>query len=94
MTIPPPEVPPELKEHTPLIDPDGVRLLHRMVQHPHAPRWNYTCGDQMGEADLRALDRFRQALAERCVGFEPGGPPPDVLDWVRARRPLVRRRPP
>ena len=85
----PPGVPPELKHHTPLIDADGVRLLHRMVQHPHAPRWNYTCGDQMGEADLRALDRFREALAERRVGFEAGGPPPDLVDWVQARRSLV-----
>ena len=89
MTTPPTDVPPELKHHTPLIDVDGVRLLHRMVQHPHAPRWNYTCGDHLDEADLHALDRFREALAGQRVGFEADGPSPGVLGWVRARRPLV-----
>ncbi|MFQ5570262.1 MAG: phenylacetate--CoA ligase family protein [Rhodothermales bacterium] len=83
------DVPPELREHTPLIDSQGVQLLHRILQHPHAPRWNYTCGDQLDEADLRTLDRFREALDVHRVGFEPGAPPPSLLAWVRDRRPLV-----
>lgn len=49
-----------LKRHTPLINRKGQDLMRVIAQHPSAPKWNFTCGDQLTAADHRALEQFRQ----------------------------------
>jgi len=64
----------------PLIDAAGRSLLRTLLEHPHAPRYNHTCGDRLtapGLAEVRALD------AETFAGPAPsisGADPP----WMPA----------
>ena len=54
---------PSYRHHAPLLTVQGDALLRRMEQHPYAPLWNYTCGDQLVEDDHRQLDQMRGELA-------------------------------
>ncbi len=41
---------------------DGLR---RVLEHPHAPRYNQTLGDRVGERELEALAAFREVMRVR-----------------------------
>lgn len=72
-------------DRCPLLTPDGERMLRRLREHPHAPRFNYATGDRLHPEDLPAIDRFREHLrADR----RPGGPhpPPAVLHRLAGLR--------
>lgn len=79
---------PGYRDHAPLLTPAGDALLRRLEQHPHAPRWNYTCGDQLVADDLPRLDRMRGELAS-TPDAAAGEPPERVLDALWAQRTLV-----
>jgi phenylacetate-CoA ligase len=49
-------------ERTPLLTPEGDRLIGRLRQHPDAPRFNYVTGDRLHREDLDPIARFRNHL--------------------------------
>jgi phenylacetate-CoA ligase len=61
---------------------DGLR---RVLEHPHAPRYNRTMGDRVGEAELAALEGFRRALRElpKEHAWAPSGA---ICDWIEGLR--------
>jgi phenylacetate-CoA ligase len=80
------------RDRAPLLTPDGERMLHRLKEHPDAPRFNYVTGDRLHPEDLPEMDHFRQRLrGER--GPRTASPGPAVLGWLaalRARVPFFR----
>ncbi len=79
---------------TPLLTPQGERMLHRLREHPDAPRFNYVTGDRLHPEDLPPIERYREQLrTER--GPREAGPPPAILQHVaglRERVPFFRSR--
>jgi len=49
------------------MSPRAWRGLERILQHPHAPRWNQTIGDRVGDAELARLAAFRDELAHAAL---------------------------
>jgi phenylacetate-CoA ligase len=81
------------RERHPRITAAGAAMLHRLREHPDAPRFNYATGDRLRDEDLPALDRYREAIAARTT-WQAGEPPPAVLARVaawRQRVPFFRR---
>jgi phenylacetate-CoA ligase len=64
-------------------------MLHRLREHPDAPRFNYATGDRLRTEDLPILDRYRQSLAESRIPWLPGQPPPAILARVASWRQRV-----
>jgi phenylacetate-CoA ligase len=78
-------VPWDRRERNPLITDAGFRNLNRIIQHAHAPRWNYLVGDRVRAEDLSAVESFRTWLdKERARPSQE--PPEQILDWVRGLR--------
>jgi phenylacetate-CoA ligase len=75
-------------ERTPLLTPDGERMLHRLREHPDAPRFNYATGDRLHALDLPAIERFREQLHTERGAREPA-PPPGILQRIAALRERV-----
>lgn len=67
-----------MTERHPLIDRAGTRLLHRLLQHPSAPRWNHACGDRLDAAGLREVKAFERRLTK--AAREPAAD--GVPDWA------------
>lgn len=66
-------------QRSPLLTPDGDRLIRDLRQHPDAPRFNYETGDRLHPEDLDPIARFREALrTER--GPRNGDVPAEILD--------------
>jgi phenylacetate-CoA ligase len=81
-------------ERTPLLTPEGERMLHRLREHPDAPRFNYVTGDRLHPEDLSAIARFREQLHTQR-GPRQASPPPLVLQQIaslRERVPFFRSR--
>jgi phenylacetate-CoA ligase len=79
----------------PLLTDAGRRLLTRLREHPHAPRWNFRCGERLTAAGLEGVRAYAGALRTGRGGWRPGGLPAWVPDHVeRCRRdvPFYRRR--
>jgi len=90
----PVEVPADRRERNPLITPAAYARLSAIIEHPDAPRWNYTVGDRVVAEDLVCVEGMRELLrsggAERAHGLWREGRPPDaVLAWVDSMRPRV-----
>ncbi len=64
----------------PLIPEERRQLLTDLREHPHAPIFNYGCGDRLTAAGLDEVRRFEGALALEPRCWKPGSPPP----WVQA----------
>jgi phenylacetate-CoA ligase len=87
---------PEINEaqRFPLLTPAGRRFLHRVREHPQAPRWNWPNGEQLDAAGLERVREFARALAATRV-FGPTGLPawlPQFVDFCREEVPFYRRR--
>ncbi|MBI3651785.1 MAG: AMP-binding protein [Acidobacteria bacterium] len=65
-------------ERAPLLTNDGRKLLKWMQEHPHAPKYNYQCGDQLTAAMLERVRAYAQELAEA----KPQGAMNETPDWV------------
>lgn len=79
---------PSYRHHAPLLTPEGDALLRRMEQHPHAPLWNYTCGDQLVADDLHQLDQMRLELAS-TPEYTVDSLPEPMVEALWANQPLV-----
>jgi phenylacetate-CoA ligase len=66
----------------PRLDAAGARLLRRLREHPHAPRWNWRTGERLTDEGLLAVRAFADRV--RAAGPVPAGAlPPWVLPFVR-----------
>lgn len=79
---------------SPLLTPDGERMLQRLREHDDAPRFNYATGDRLHPVDLPVLDDFRERLRTQR-GVRSIAPSPAIVQWVaglRERVPFFRDR--
>jgi len=67
-----------MADRHPLITREGTMLLHRLREHPRAPRWNHACGDRLDGAGLERVLAFEERL-RRSAG-EPAAD--GVPRWV------------
>lgn len=83
------------QERFPLITPDGQAMLKRLREHPHAPRYNHTCGDRLDEEGLAKVRAYAEAQRATARGWKVGDPPTWVVEFVRyclREVPVYRRR--
>jgi phenylacetate-CoA ligase len=90
-------VPDELSDDDrfPLIGAAGRGLLHRLREHPSAPRYNLRCGDRLTGEGLARVRAFEQELFRAPAGWPPGPPPPWVTRlaaFCLSEVPIYRRR--
>ncbi|HOT30375.1 MAG TPA: AMP-binding protein [Candidatus Ozemobacteraceae bacterium] len=52
------------EERFPLLDETGRRMLERLREHPHAPRWTFPCGDRLTREFCDRIGSFEADL--RC----------------------------
>jgi phenylacetate-CoA ligase len=83
------------EERFPLLGEEGRKLLLWMWEHPHAPRYNFKCGDRLTGESLQRVRDYETELNTSHKGWALGEPP----DWAKefARRsiaevPFYRRR--
>lgn len=62
------------RDRFPLLDERGRRMLNRLRQHPHSPKFNYHCGEKLTAEGLRRVREFASG-----VGQTPA--------WSTAQRP-------
>ena len=60
----------------------GYALLDRIVQHQHAPRWNFETGDRVVARDLDAVEAFRDQVA--MPPMASASPPFEIPADIRA----------
>lgn len=82
----PTDITAEWRARSPLMTRRGWRLLQRLRQHQHAPRWNFETGDRLEEGDLEVVDEFRKALNARALASAHDAPPQRMLDAIRGLR--------
>jgi phenylacetate-CoA ligase len=79
---------------TPLLTPEGERMIERLREHPDAPRFNYVTGDRLYAEDRDSIACFRDDLRSRR-GPRRNEPAPDIVQRVAAARanvPFYRER--
>lgn len=83
--IPGHAIPSQRLARNPLITPEGYRLLRKILDNPHAPKWNYEVGDRVTADDLPFIHDYRKLLfGERPVYLS--SPPPSIIEWVENMR--------
>lgn len=84
-----------LSDRFPLLDQAGAEMLRRLQQHPHAPRFNYPCGERMTADHLQSVRDYAARLTHR-QGWLPGQLPdwiPSHVAFCREHVPIYRRLP-
>ena len=79
----------------PLLTERGRQLLHRLWEHPHAPRFNFRCGDQLTAAGLERVRAYENELSTSQDNWAYGEQPGWVQDyaaWSLREVPFYRRR--
>jgi phenylacetate-CoA ligase len=66
----------------PLLTEHGRRLLQRLREHPHAPRYTAQCGNRLTADYLRRVRAFEAELAAAPKGWPPGTAPAWLDDFV------------
>jgi phenylacetate-CoA ligase len=69
------------EQRRPLLDANGRALLHDLLEHADAPRYNHTCGDRLTAAGLARARAFDAEVAT-AAPWVPGHPPAWVADFV------------
>jgi phenylacetate-CoA ligase len=65
-------------ERFPLLTDAGRRMLQRLREHPHAPVYNYRCGERLTAPALARVRAYAAALGTGRVGWRFG----EVPEWV------------
>ncbi|MBI3243521.1 MAG: capsule biosynthesis protein CapK [Chloroflexi bacterium] len=81
-------------ERFPLITNDGRRLLKRLREHPHAPRYTAVCGNRLTVEYLRRVHEYEAELNSAPKGWPPGGFPawlPGFVEMCFRDVPFYRR---
>jgi phenylacetate-CoA ligase len=73
-------------ERFPLLTDAGREMLRRLRQHPHAPRFNYACGERLDAAGLTSIRNYAAALQAGRTGWRFGEVPPWLRAFVRTCR--------
>lgn len=68
------------EERFPLLDEGGRARLLWLREHPHAPRWNYRCGDRLDSTSLARIRAYAESLRTKQPSWRPG----EMPDWVYA----------
>jgi phenylacetate-CoA ligase len=79
----------------PLLSEDGRALLERLWEHPHAPRYNFRCGDQLTSASLERVRAYEQELNAAQNRWAHGETPAWVsryAAWCLREVPFYRKR--
>lgn len=78
----------EHNTRTPLMKPEWLATIHRMREHPDAPRWNIEIGDRLTAEDLAYAKSFGETLAVDRA--RPASSPTDeIVAWIEERRERV-----
>src|SRR5579859_118504 len=75
-------------ERSPLLTPDGDRMIRNLREHPDAPRFNYATGDRLHPQDLDPIAQFREQL-RTARGPRTRKLPDTVLEQCHRARKLV-----
>ena len=67
------------QQRFPNLDERGARNLKWLREQPHAPTWNYACGDMLSRDDLQCVRDFRKQLSQENIGWKRG----EVPIWLR-----------
>jgi phenylacetate-CoA ligase len=70
-------------ERFPLLTDEGRKLLQRLREHPHAPRYTATCGNRLTAEYLRQVLEYEAELNAAPKGWAQGALPPWLEDFVR-----------
>jgi phenylacetate-CoA ligase len=82
------------QDRFPLLNDAGRAMLDRLRQHPHAPRYNYHCGEKLSASGLQRVRDFAARLHERPSSWS-AEPPDWLIEYTRmclARVPFYRNR--
>ena len=67
------------EQRFPLLDERGAQNLKWLREHPHAPSWNYTCGDMLSRDDLAQVREFEAQISQKNIGWNRG----QIPDWLK-----------
>ena len=70
------------RERFPLLDERGRRMLDFFRQHPHAPNFNYHCGEKLSAGGLRRVQDFADELRQPPA-WSAGQTPLWLCEYVR-----------
>jgi phenylacetate-CoA ligase len=66
----------------PLLTAEGRALLERLWEHPHAPRYNFRCGDQLTRASLERVREYERELNAAQNSWAHGERPAWVNEYA------------
>jgi phenylacetate-CoA ligase len=69
-------------ERFPLLTDEGHKLLQRLREHPHAPRYTATCGNRLTAEYLRQVLEYEAELNVAPKGWGQGTLPPWLKDFM------------
>ncbi|MEW6364096.1 MAG: capsule biosynthesis protein CapK [Acidobacteriota bacterium] len=69
-------------ERFPNISENGRRILRKLREHPHAPRFTASSGNRLTAEGLRRVRAFEAELNVSPIGWEPGRTPPWLEPFV------------
>jgi phenylacetate-CoA ligase len=79
----------------PLLTDASQRMLRRLQEHPHGPRYTYRCGERLTETGLANVRAYAKSLQTERTGWHFGEVPPWLREWMELCRrevPFHRRR--
>jgi phenylacetate-CoA ligase len=79
----------------PLLNDEGRALLERLWEHPHAPRYNFRCGDQLTRESLERVRAYERELNAARKTWAHGERPAWVNEyaaWCLRDVPFYRKR--
>jgi phenylacetate-CoA ligase len=70
----------------PLMTDASRRLLKRLREHPHAPRYNWRTGERLTAAGLANVGAYAEKVQSDRKGWRFGELPPWLVEFIRACR--------
>src|SRR5262249_50220386 len=70
------------RERFRLLNDAGRRMLQRLLEHPHAPRYNYRPGEPLTADGLASIRAYNERLHTERTGWRWGELPPWVPPFV------------
>lgn len=82
------------QQRFPLLTDEGCWMLRWLQEHPHAPRYNFPCGDRLDAEGLRRVRAYAAEMHTAQKGWSWGEVPPWLERFVQfclAEVPFYRR---
>ncbi|HNV68097.1 MAG TPA: capsule biosynthesis protein CapK [Candidatus Ozemobacteraceae bacterium] len=80
---PNPDRPLTESERFPLLHERGRAMLQRLLEHPHAPKYTFPCGDRLDAAGLERVQAFRRHLDQNRSWMQSLAEPPWLSAWIK-----------